>query len=335
MRAVLSVVLLLLLCAGCSRELPLPGAGAQRKIVLLGELAANDTVSLRAGQSTPFIGGNSDILIEGLQMTITETGGAALPLSQSIDVNAPQLNTVPFSSPLKIQPGRGYRLAGRHAVLGEVSADVSVPGPFAAALRGSRMVSFSNDSALRLDIEIDDAGADSAFYTIEAFRQILTINTYFRHNGVDYLLSINRLLYDSLRVAGVSVPERSDTIVFSDATRVNLYATDALVDNAGASAGKQYKRILLQGKSFGGRSHATQLFISRQEGLGYFGQPVRVFLYVRSVDAAYYTFLKAYDQNGFGGFDGGSMPPSNVPGNVRGGLGMVGGAYRIKFSIVQ
>jgi hypothetical protein len=53
------VVLGLVLLSACTKPLKLPDIEAKQLIVLLGELVANDTVHIRAGQSVPIAAGSS------------------------------------------------------------------------------------------------------------------------------------------------------------------------------------------------------------------------------------------------------------------------------------
>lgn len=334
MRRYLIIAAVFLFNTGCNTELPLPNQNEGRKIVLLGELVAEDSVSIRAGQSTPFAAGNGNELIHDLQVTIKDVAGATTALSEREDFNASIVNTVPFSSPVELTAGGNYRVAARHSTLGEVIADVSIPKAFGAKLKSLQMVSYGTDSALLFDIEIIDASAPNAFYSIEAIKQPVIVMGYFEFNGNDYLLDDNRSLYDSLKLAGIPVQERSDTVFTEAVSRVSLYTNDPLSDNASAGAGRQYKRIFFQGKAFGNAQHQTQVMIPRAD-LYTSGQLNQIAVSVKSVASDYYSFLKAYEQYDPSAAFGSNVTPGNLPGNIQGGLGMLGGTYRVTISVLH
>jgi hypothetical protein len=289
---------------------------------------------MRAAQSTPFASGSGHVLIQGLQVVLKDAAGVPNALTEREDANASTLNSVPFSAPLTLAAGTTYQITATHGLLGEADAYISIPKAFSAKLNNVKMVSGISDSALQFDIDITDPNAQSDYYAIEAFTESLYTTAYFRFDGNDYSVSDNQTLYDSLKLAGVTLSEWSDTTHTGLFNRVNLYTTDARADNVGAETGKRYKRIFLQGKVFAGTVHSTQLFVPKAFLTGV-SQLTQTTLYIKSVAANYYEFLKAYEQYDGSAGTGSSVPPVNLPGNVEGGLGMVGGAYRIAFSVVR
>jgi hypothetical protein len=327
------IALLSLSCIACNKELPLPEVG-QRKIVLLGELVAGDTILLRAGQSTPFASGSGHELIKGLQVTIKEAGSAPTSLTERDDPNASTLNTVPFSAPLVLTAGNNYQVTAKHVTLGDVNASVSIPKSFTAKLNSVNSVSNGEDSALQFDIDINDVNAASSNYAIESFTESLYTTAYFQFDGTSFTVVDNQALYDSLKGAGTALTEWTDTTHTGLVYRANLYTTDVQIDNEAAGAGKRYKRIFLQGKTFNGSAHHIQIFVPKSYATG-LGQLTQTTVYIKSVASNYYEFLKAYEQYDGSVAAGSNIPPINLPGNVHGGLGMIGGVFRIAFSVVR
>jgi hypothetical protein len=327
------VALLLFSCFGCNKELPLPESG-QRKIVLLGEMVAADTVLIRAGQSTPFATSTGHALIQGLQVVLKDAAGVPTSLAEREDPNASTLNTLPFSAPIILAAGKNYQVTAKHATLAEANAIVTIPKAFVATLNSVIMVSNGGDSALQFDIDINDVNAGSSYYAIEAFTESLYTTAYFQFAGTEYSLVDNQVLYDSLKLAGVPLTEWSDTTHTGLFYRANVYTTDPNSDNVGAGTAKRYKRLFLQGKTFSGNTHRIAVFVPKSYGSG-FGQLTQTTVYVKSVADRYYDFLKAYEQYDGSVGTGSNVPPGNLPGNVQGGLGMIGGAFRVAFNVVR
>jgi hypothetical protein len=326
MRCFSLLVVLVLSLSACTTELPLPGGGTARKVTLVGELTAGDTIHIRAGQSAPLLSGGILSLIEGLQVSIKTANGVITPLSGMMDGYSGTLYTIPFSASLQLAAGNTYEIEAKHADLGSVNATVYIPKAFDTRLHDQDVIFYKGDSALRFDISLEDANAATGFYVIEAVKQSLDVTTYFSFGGAEYVLPADQSLYDSLRAAGVSVSERNDTLYSGFFTRLNLGTADGLSDNASASVGQSFSRIFFQGKLFGANSHRTQVMIPMSEVRG-LPEPVQIVLRVKSVSPDYYDFLKAYQQyDGSIGY-GTNSPPTNLPGNVKGGLGMIGGVY--------
>lgn len=320
------IITLTALLNACNTELPLPASTADKKIVLLGELTANDSMHLRAGQSGPLNTGGAGLpLIEGLHLSAEDIQrGGSIALEEREDFVSIGLYTLPFTSAAMVAPGRDYRVAGRHPQLGEVRADVSIPKPFTARLAGTSFTNYSGDSVLLFDIDITDPDAVNAQYVIEALKQPVAIDGYFYFDGNEFSINTDRVLYDSLKRKGINIQEWYDTVYSGIFTRQSVYTSDMASENG---VGKLFGRIFLQGKSFGGTIHHTQILVPRKAVYGLPDQYAQTVINVKSVAADYYTFLKAYEQYDPSSGLGGNTNPANLPGNVQGGFGMIGGVY--------
>ena len=324
----IQILLALLLFASCSKELPLPAASGNSRIVLLGELSAGDTMLIRAARSIPF--GQVSVepdLIKNLAVTVVGSGGP-ITLQEYEDFSSYYLYTVPFSSPNTVKAANSYTIKAEHAELGEVSASVSIPGAFSAILAGKAFTTHNNDSVLQLDIDIDDVSAANAQYVVEVIKQPVSVDGYFFFDFQQRTIKDNQALYDSLKRAGVVLGEYYDTVYSGQFNRQYFYASDLQTARAGT-----VRRLFLKGGAFGGTQHRIQLAIPRRDLYGEQGQFAETIVYIKSVATDYYEYLKAYDVYSSSSELGGNAVPSALPGNVKGGFGMIGGVYRQSFKL--
>ncbi len=322
---------IILLYASCQKELKLPGTG-EPKIVIIGELTANDTVCLRAGQSVPIRSGPplSVGLIKDLQMAI-EQNGIPFMLNGAEDDLSAALVTIPYSANYLIKPGASYSVRGLHNSLGEVTAQVAIPHAFTASVIDTASVVFGGEDALKFTIQINDPASGGERYAIEATHQTYMPIDYFLFNG--QWLSINDYFftYDSLKSLGIAVPEKTEITYSKSSTRAMLATDDPVSEQLlRGYGGNNVRRILLSDQNFTGGTHITHVYIAKSAllpGLGY-----RTLLQVKSVSDDYYRFLNSYEQYDPALGYNNSSAPVRVQGNVVNGLGMVGGVYRQQFS---
>lgn len=335
MKRSLFALLSLVLLGGCNTDLPLPVSSGERKIVLLGELTANDTMFIRAGQSVLIQNsGAKPPLIRELQVTVSDRQGINTALLERLDVMSDTLFTVPFSSAAFVKAGDVYQISANHPQLGMVKASVAIPKPFTASLKGIGFTTYNGDSVLQFDIDISDANAASAFYVLEVIQQSVLIKGYFTYNGRELPIKDNEALYNNLKSTGTETHDRYDTVYVPQYSRREFYTSDAQSDNAGGSLDRIYKRVFLQGKNFGGILHNTHMFIPQRAIYGQSGQLARTIVCVKSVAADYFTYLKGYDQYDPSSGSSGDAAPANLEGNVQGGFGMVGGVFRWQTSVL-
>lgn len=329
------LVIITMLFAACNTELPLPDAAVNHKITLLGELTANDTITIRAGQSISLTStGNEPKLIKNLSVVVKDNNGLNTTLEEREDYLAYTLFTVPFtSSAAIIAAGGNYNISARHPQLGEATASVRIPKPFTAALTSTAFVKYNNDSVLRFNIDLANPDGANTQYVIEAVRRKISINGYFYFGGNKYSMRDNRLLYDSLKGAGVPTSDHYDTVYTGVYSRLQGYTTDELNDNGSSiTGGRLVRRVFLQGKTIGGLHH-TEFLIPRGDIYGSDGPYAEIVINVKSVAADYYNFLKAYEVYDPSAGTG-NTNPAPLPGNVQGGFGMVGGVYRQSFKVI-
>src|SRR6188768_2376623 len=133
MKQSLCLFVLLFSLVSCRTDLPLPAASGERKIALLGELAGDDTVWVRGGQSIPLSSSEGEpVLIKQLAVVLKDNGGVSTALQERQDFASPSLYTVPFSSATTIKPGGAYTLNATHPTLKSVSVSVAIPKAFQA-----------------------------------------------------------------------------------------------------------------------------------------------------------------------------------------------------------
>jgi hypothetical protein len=323
------------LLSSCGRDLPLPEGGVSKKIVLLGELVAGDSVLIRGAETIPIKSGPSlsPSPVSGLTLTLETEAGTLIPLQEGFDYLSYYNLTLPFSNSYVVNAGGRYTMTGVHPQMKEVTANISIPEPFTTVMLEKRPDRMNSDSVLGVKLQISDANIGDAFYVLEVMRQVADIQAYFTWEGNDYRLEDHRRLYDSLKNEGVPLTERSDTIPAGDFQYVSVYTDDLRSENlSGVSSPRGFKRIFFRGKEIN-TGHITELGIPLRLLREATYDVTKVIILVKSVAPDYYDFLKRAEQ-----FNpsGSSLTGINyVPvqeGNVKNGLGMVGGVYRQQFS---
>lgn len=321
---------MLLVLASCESELPLPSPEGGNKIVLIGELTANDSVLLRAGQSKPLT--TKSEILKNLTISIAENGGPVAPLQERNDVSSYLLYTLPFSSNQTIHSGSTYKLVAKHPDLGEVNAEVQIPEPFSVTLAGKHFVNFANDSVLKVDLDIANPDSKRKF-VVEVLKRFASIDGIFYYNAVSYNYRGNRKLYDSLKTAGVPVSENLDTSYSEEFYRQQFYINDPQSDN-GSTGSRFFSRLYLSGETLLAGLHRTQMLIPKRNIVDEFGQNVQTIIYVKSVAPEYFNYLKAYDAYYASPDPGSSSVSEKLTGNVNGGFGMIGGVYAVRFEMI-
>ncbi len=325
-------ILTLWALASCEQRLLLDEVSGSQKIVLLGELAAGDTVLIRGGQSRHLSQAGQFTDPDPMMLVLRDQEtGLNIPLSTYPDFNSSFTGTHPYSATEKIKSGSRYRIEATHAQLGTVTATVNVPAPFQSVVSDTGVTSYGGVAVWACAVELKDAGEIDHYYMVEAVKEVLHITGSFQHNGFTYFLDSDRWLYDSLKASGVPVPLTLDTSFTGSLLRVPVFTDDIATENLQfGSAAQAHHRILLSDKSFNGAAHRLQLFLDLQaiQAEGWKG---RVELRVQSIDKSYFQFLRSYEQR-----SSGSEFPENhhavkIEGNVEGGLGIIGGVYRNRF----
>jgi hypothetical protein len=325
--------LLSLLClfASCENELPLPVPTEPAKITLIGELVAGDSVQIRAGQSMYL--GSAPQLPSGLQIILKDSAGPETPFLQGADFKMYSLYTIPFSNATTIGAGKKYGIHAKHPTLGEVNAAVTIPNSFSATLVGKRFTSYAGDQVLDLDFDMNDNRSNAAKYVVEIVRRDITLSGYFFFQSIRYTVYDNKQLFDSLRNAGVALSGQIDTNILSDFDRQTFYAEDESSDDS-TSSGRLFRRIFLTGARFNGSLHRTHLFVPRTYLDEQPGQYVQLVVNIKSVATDYFEYLRAYEAYSGGPEPGSNIVPKQLPGNVVGGFGMIGGVWRWSSSVV-
>jgi hypothetical protein len=334
LRRVIHIIFLIALTAltGCEKKLPLPEVKTERKIVLIGELIANDSIYIRAGQSVPVTSQNLKFEVaNGLSIDIEESS-KKYTLNGAADSLSPYLHTVPFVSSNKISAGATYTVTANHADMGQAKVKVTVPNPVKATIQDTATELYATDTTLRVRVNITDVPGEN-YYVVEALKQLAKIKVQFLHKGVWLDRDLNIHIYDSLGLAGVQLQIRTDTVYTSSYVRHGIYTKDELVENA--KDGNQYtlnNRILLTDKTFSSGVYNLEIFVQKRvdlsDGQEYKGQTI---LLVKSVSPEYFQYLKSYEQRiRPTGYDSSTLP-DKIKGNVENGFGIVGGVYQLKF----
>ncbi len=330
-----AAMLLIPFLHGCNRALELPDVGGERKIALLAELVANDTMYARAGLSAPLKGSTSVQFgtVDNLVLHVEDAAGLKTVLTEYPDNESATLFTNPYSSPERVKPGNAYKLVATHPQLGTVEANVEVPAPFAAQVVSLAHTKYLSDSVVEVSLDISDPGDVPNYYSIEAVKQAMKVDGYFKYNGAWLNIIENYSLYNNLKATG-TVEERFDTSYYKLYTRQLLYSTDENSEYAGISSPTEpVRRVLLRDSRFNGTTYTTR-FIIRRERLPEFGtyDKGRILLQVKSIPEVYFKYLRDYDEQ-TDNFSENLTRPVKATGNVVNGVGMVGGVYRNEFVV--
>jgi hypothetical protein len=317
----------------CTDKLELPVKG-ERKIVLLGELVANDSIHFRAGQSIGIRDGAKGQmeLVENLSISVND-GSRDIPLSGAPDDLTFTEFTIPYSAAEKIMEGRTYEVTATHSAMGKARVRVQIPRPFTADVTGGTTVMHQGDSCVYFKININDDAAAGNNYVIEVLQQPYTIEGYFYFNGQWLRVVQHFQTYDSLKNAGANVPEKQDTLLNRGYNRLYFYTTDEASEHLiNGTPTAEAKRLLLRDKNFVSPQHKSDIYIpKRSMGTPFPELGYRTIIQVKSIAPDYFLFLEAYEQ-----FDpylrfNNTAVPVKIPGNIENGVGMIGAVFRIEF----
>jgi hypothetical protein len=307
----------LLAFSSCTKDLKLPASGQKKKIVLLGEMVAGDSITIRGAQSLTL--STSDTRFElpsGLSMSVND-GAGTVALSGELDILSDVIFSIPYKSQQRVAAGGNYTVTATHNVMGTATANVYVPAPFTAAILDTAHVVYNSAPAYRISINIEDKLNEENFYVIEALKQTVSITD-------------------------IVFPDTPFPIIISDTSysdqyvRQTIYSNDLASENMrSGTASRLNRRILFSDKNFSGPNFRTEVYIPTVNVLldSLMTRPElhRTILLVKSVSKEYYNFLKSYEQyEPLSGFNT-TGAPIRIEGNVQGGLGMVGGVYRRQF----
>lgn len=315
--------------SSCETTLKLPVSG-ERKIVLMGELVAGDTVYFHGGQSIPVKDGASQRyeLLRGLEVTLQDGNGLNRRMEGREDGLPASEYMLSYSAADVIHAGRTYSLSANDPALGTATASVAIPEPFAATVLDTARVTFMGQACIRLRLSITDAPAAAHFYVVEVLNQSAITEPFFLFNGAWLRLSEHLELYDSLLNAGVTVDEKIDEVLLSSFSRVNFYTTDPASEHLlNGNIDQAARRLLLTDITFNGGSHQSDIYIP----VNMVGTGFPTVVQIKSVAADYFRFLQGYeDYNPY--FSGTTLvAPVRLQGNIRDGLGIVGGVFRHQY----
>lgn len=328
------LLLCVLLLQACSKSLPLPEVKGEKKIVLLGELIANENPYLRAGQSIS-ISSNTNAKIElltDINVKIGDDAGNETFLNGEEDDNSSSLHTIPYTGNLTLQPQRTYTLTAVQKDLGTAIVNVPIPQPFTASLVDVTETQYAGTDVVKFTIQIDDPNGDD-LYAIECLKQQIDVQGEFLYNNNWLDIPTNIFLYDSLKNKNPNITTRYDTTFYNVFDRQYLFSNDPnsenLRDNTTTSS---YRRILFRDDKFKGQHYTTQVYV-RKDNLGSVFPKGQYILSLKSVSKEYFNYLGQYE-----GVAGYSYTTSNIPssmkGNIANGFGIVGGVYKIQFNYV-
>jgi len=322
-----------ILFTACEKELKLAQVSNSNKIVLLGELTAGDTMLIRAGRSASFSGDTTIFkLIENLKLDIGN-GGNVYTMTGMPDWNSEYYKTIPYSLPIAVLPGTSYTIKGAHPELEDIECNVTIPRPFEAAILDTATASHPSLplGVLRFRIDIQDNPAEDNFYVAEVLMQEMMISGYFIWEGNWYSINGNEKLYDSLSAHG-PVETHFDTTAGEQLNRIMLYTNDHETENLKIGNNlSYYRRILLSDRSFSGGNHILTIDADKTNMFPFSGHG-RLLVKVKSVAREYFEYLRLYERGGMtDGFYNNSLP-LKLEGNVKNGLGVVGGVFLRQFT---
>jgi hypothetical protein len=321
----LPVLLMLGACNGV--DLPAPAESSPR-IVLLGELVAGDSMCIRAARSQPFASASYTVPQFEHDMQVScSTAGAARALAAYEDDLLYAVYTTLFSSPDIVREQTEYRVRAEVAGLKSVEASVKVPAAFTGTIRPAGVQLRDGDSMYAFDVEMTGLPSDSR-YVIEVLRSPVSINAAFVFDGNWYELEENRALYDSLVRAGAPFDMYRDTSYSPVKDRQAFFADRSSAENTAMGSTRSYNWFFI--KPEGQSNLRLQLYVSVA---GLRRGPTRnsqLIIRLKSVAPDYYEFLKGYELGNLQPGDAKllSIKGTSVPGNVKGGIGVVGGVYQ-------
>ncbi len=327
------LLFLLALLTSCSKNLPLPAVETKNEIVILGELVAGEAPYIRAGQ-TMGIGsnGNQNLqLVKDITIKL-QLQGNEIQLTGTEDSLSASLHTIPYTGNTVIQPEHIYTLTAQQTSLGTATANVIIPRPFGARILSITPTRYANEEVIKFAIQIDDpAGED--LYAIECVKQQIEVKGSFLFKGKWLDIPTNIILYDSLKKNTESLDIRYDTVFYNVFNRQFLYTndinTDNLQENTTTSA---YRRALLKDISFDGSAYTTEVYV-RKNDIASSIINGRYVLMIKSVSKDYYQYLSQYE--GIAGYSYSSSDiPATLKGNIKNGVGIVGGVYKKEFAYV-
>lgn len=342
MKALLYICLVVVMSAGftaCNKDLDLPPVSGEKKITLLGEMVAGDSIYLRAGQSIALSSSSSlrFQLLQNLALSVKDSNGNTFTLNGYTDSFAQPMYTLPFGAGQKVTAGQSYTVSAIHSALGTATAKVNIPAQIKATITDTTAVKYGQDSTLRMRVVIEDPAVTNEYYVIEALKQKVDAVVYFKKNGA-WIKKYDDLAGYYQQVAAGNIVTRVDTTYYNDYIRQALYTADANTENIyEVGAYTRSKRILLRDLRFNGQHYETTLFVVRTVE-SQFVQDTSlssVIVQVKSVAKEYFEFLKAYEaydpSAGYNSF----QQPVKIQGNVNNGLGVVGGVSRITYSYLS
>lgn len=327
------LIFLVFFCA-CENKLRLPPAG-DPKIVLLGELVAGDSIWFRAGQSTPIKSGtgSNNELLQNLGITVQEESGDIITLRAYEDELSASEFTYAFSAANIIAAGKVYEVKASHHKLAGATASVAIPLPFTASVTDTSGTTFRDEDCLKINIAFQDR-PEKQYYVLEVLQQPYTVEPSFLFNGSWLRTSDHFETYDSLLNAGIDPQERNDTFTLHMYNRIGFYTDDAASEHLLSGNGNVYaRRLLLNDISFNGSTHLTSLIIPRiQFGAQWPGINIQTLVRVKSITEDYFRFLQGYElSDPFMGFSN-TANPVRAEGNIKNGVGLIGGVYLQEFA---
>lgn len=333
---ILLLGMLLLLLAACKTELPLPSLPGQKCIALVGELIAGDTMSIRAGYSLPVTTG-AVMRFEtptGLSIGVTDGVGNAYNLTGNYDEWTPSLNTLRYSGPFLVGTGRSYVFNAKRASLPDASCAIDIPLPLEAEIIDTVAVPYAGTQALQVRVHIKDRAGETNRYVFEAVKQTMVVDGFFQYNGTTYSYTIYRAFYESLKASGQAPEVKMDTAYRAEYTRLGLYTNDTATENLKiGSALLTNRRVLLSDTSFQGGDHTMTVFVDKQNFASSDNNSKgRVLFWIKSVPDAYFRYLRAYETFSPSTGLGSLSQPIQLTGNVLGGYGVIGSAYRVQYA---
>jgi hypothetical protein len=331
------VVVLILTTASCYKDLPLPGANGTKKIVLLGEFTAGDSLLLRAGQSI-VVASNRALrmeLVSGLMIDVADTAAGNYPMGGFVDEYVQILYTIPFLAQHKAVPGHTYRVSALHPVMGTATASVRIPEQIVAVVTDTLSAVYQSDSTLRIKVRIKDPVLSSNYYVLEAVKQQMFIEGYFLKDGDLLSIRQNRDMYEAMKAAG-PVTTSFDTAYSSSYIRLPVYTTDPNTENVGLKGGfTSSSRILLKDKAFNGGDYEVTLYAAKNNTDFTTENPKgRMIFYIKSVSEDYFRYLRSYELSNPSVYYNSFDQPVKLEGNVQNGAGMIGGVSRITYTYI-
>ncbi|MFT3825115.1 MAG: DUF4249 family protein [Chitinophagaceae bacterium] len=322
----------LLVFGACKKDFT-SGQFIDDKLVVLAEITAPDSLKVPIGKTIK-VGGGGIIRFEKVNdasVIVTEDNVRSWVLQPNWSSIYASNPTSVFTNRHRLKYATTYSIEIKHLTLGTAKATTTIPPLPTVSIIDTSFIEFQGRPTLAVDFKVTDDSASTNYYVIEAVKENVKLLRYFIYRNVryDYDTQQGKTLFDQVH-STYNIKLQRDTVPQAKFTRLYMYTTDPITDNADIdNLQNAFRRIFIAGNSIKGQSYVTKVYIDRS----YFktddpAQKGRVRIQFKAVSKELYDYLLAYEKykTEFGSLPAGQLNTPN--GNIQNGLGVFGGSAR-------